>query len=94
MLLIFGVVGILQAVIMTHTLGHGYVDIPSNFTELMLTLGVAAFSFLGQLGVILAVKFEKAGPVALLRSNDVIFSFLLQFWFLGVVPDMYRYNNL
>jgi drug/metabolite transporter (DMT)-like permease len=87
MMTVFGIIGVAQALI----LAQGLVKIPTSLVapESGLVAGVALFSALGQLGVILAVKYEQAGPVSLLRSNDVIFSFILQFFFLNVIPDEY-----
>ena len=45
--------------------------------------------FLGQFTLTLALKFENAGPVALVRTTDVLFSFCWQFIFLGVIPDIF-----
>ena len=46
-------------------------------------------SFLGC--ITLALQYEEAGPIALCRTCDVIFSFVWQFAFLGIVPDLFRY---
>ncbi|XP_021959979.1 solute carrier family 35 member G1 isoform X2 [Folsomia candida] len=87
MICVFGIIGVAQAAIMAHTLGHGHLDVPTQLEDLLLTVGVATFSFFGQSAIVLALKFEQAGPVALLRSCDVIFGFILQFLVLHIVPD-------
>jgi drug/metabolite transporter (DMT)-like permease len=81
--------GIAQSAIMAYTLGHGHLSVPTGLSDSLLTGGVALLSFIGQIAIILALKFEQAGPVSLLRSLDVIFGFLLQFAFLGVAPDLF-----
>ena len=40
-----------------------------------------------QIALILALKLENAGPVALLRSSDILFGFLFQYIFMNVVPE-------
>jgi drug/metabolite transporter (DMT)-like permease len=92
MTLVFGVIGVLQAAILSQTMGN--FTLPAGLYDSLLLSGLALLSFIGQMTIILALKFEQAGPVALVRSCDVIFGFVLQFIFLGVVPDAYRYSYL
>jgi hypothetical protein len=75
---------------MAYAFGHGYIIVPVYVPETLLTLGVACISFAGQIAIILALKFEQAGPVCLIRSLDVVFGYILQFIFLDVIPDAYR----
>ena len=92
-MLVFGLVVIVHAVVMKFLVEGAFVRIPTGLYDSLLIAGVAGFSFLGQSTNILATKFEQAGLVALLRSNEVVFSFLLQFLFLGVVPDEWRLDD-
>ena len=39
---------------------------------------LALCSFVGQLCTILALKYEETGTVSLLRTSDVVFSFVFQ----------------
>jgi len=87
MTLVFGVIGVLQAFILTQIFNN--FSLPGHLEDSLLVLGLGGLSFLGQMAIILALKFEQAGPVALIRTCDVLFGFLLQFIFLGVVPDEY-----
>ena len=66
------------------------ITVTRGVQDTLLLLGVVLISFSGQLGIILGLKFEQAGPVALTRTCDAVFAFLFQFLFLGVVPDKYR----
>jgi uncharacterized metal-binding protein len=91
MTLVFGIIGVGHAYIMAMTLGNG-LNVPQGLNDYLLTFGVAGLSFVGQMSIVLALKFEQAGPVALIRSCDVIFGFLLQFVFLDVIPDLWRYT--
>jgi len=88
MTFIFGIIGLIQSAVMSQTLGH--FSFPTGLYDSLLVAGLSILSFIGQMGIILALKSEQAGPVALVRSCDVIFGFLFQFIFLGVVPDEYR----
>lgn len=45
--------------------------IPVGLEEWILITGLAVLTFLGQCAIILAMKAEQAGPVALVRTCDV-----------------------
>ena len=62
-------------------------DFHSGATEAFYVAGLTVTSFLGQMSIILALKFEQAGPVALIRTSDVVIGFLLQFAFMHVLPE-------
>jgi drug/metabolite transporter (DMT)-like permease len=91
--LVFGLMGVGQAYIMAVSFGNnGGVKIPEGLTETLLTLGVAGLTLVGQVGMVLALKYEDAGHVAILRSCDVVFGLLIQVVFMGVIPDVWRYE--
>lgn len=90
MTLVFGVIGVTQALLLIYFLGH--FNLPTELLDSILVGGVAGLSFIGQMAIVLALKFEQAGPVALIRSCDVLFGFLFQYIFLHVAPDMFRYE--
>jgi len=56
---------------------------------LWLRLGLLS-AFCAVASINLALKMEDAGLVALIRSCDVIFAFILQYFVLGVTPDLLR----
>jgi drug/metabolite transporter (DMT)-like permease len=62
---------------------------PKTMEDALLVSGLL-LAFCSIACINLALKLENAGPVTLIRSCDVIFAFLLQFIFLGVVPDLLR----
>lgn len=63
--------------------------IPVYAEAMAMTMSfLMAFCAMGS--IFLALKMENAGLVALVRSCDVIFAFLLQYIFLGVEPDLLR----
>lgn len=64
--------------------------IPTSEKSLFLELGLLS-GFGAVASINLALKLEDAGVVALVRSCDVIAAFMLQFIFLGVVPDLLRF---
>lgn len=56
---------------------------------ILMAVILPAVVFTGQVAATLALKFEQAGPVALVRTSDVLFSFCWQYILLGVVPDIF-----
>ncbi|OXA60250.1 solute carrier family 35 member G1 isoform X2 [Folsomia candida] len=82
-----GVWGTLQCVIFAFAIG--VFKLPQNATDAMYGVALAVITFFAQSFIIIALKFEQAGPVAVVQSCDVIFAFLWQFAFLGVVPDYF-----
>lgn len=60
---------------------------PTSLTEGLYVLGLTSTSYLGQMAIILALTYECAAPVALFRSFDIVVGFVLQFLFLGVIPE-------
>jgi len=58
----------------------------------MLAIALGVIAFFGQSLFTIALKFEDAGPVALLRTSEVIFTFMWQIMFLAEIPDATRYN--
>jgi drug/metabolite transporter (DMT)-like permease len=61
---------------------------PETMSNGLLLIGLLAAFFAITCNNI-ALQLENAGIVALVRSFDVIFAFLLQFIFLGQAPDIY-----
>ncbi|RXM34986.1 Solute carrier family 35 member G1 [Acipenser ruthenus] len=51
-------------------------------------LGVAGQAFLTK-----ALQLEKAGPVALMRTMDVVFAFIFQFFFLNRAPTWWSFGG-
>ncbi|CAL8111786.1 unnamed protein product [Orchesella dallaii] len=64
--------------------------IPSGQTEWILVAVLAFLTLIGQLTIILAMKAEQAGPVALLRTSGTLFAFLFEVVILGRMPDKWR----
>ncbi|CAG7704034.1 unnamed protein product [Allacma fusca] len=88
MLLTSGLWGVLESSIFAQA--FGVLEIPKGSYDLVLALAaLPVVSFLAQLLIILALKFENAGTVSLMRTCDVIFAFTWQMIFLNVFPDDY-----
>jgi len=65
-------------------------QIPQETSEIFLIIATAVLYFVGQALLTLALQVEDAGPVALVRTCEVVFAFMWQFLFLDVIPDVYR----
>ena len=88
--LFVGIIQLLQCG--SASLIFGVFSLPSGPIEWCLMVLLGALSFGSQMFLTLALKCEQAASFTVLRnSSDTIFAFLLQFIFLGVVPDLYRY---
>jgi drug/metabolite transporter (DMT)-like permease len=93
----YGYVGslecILVALIFAWAKGISFFDIfvvPREWEHLGYMSLVAIFSMIGQTLLVLALQYENAGPVSLLRTCDIIFNFVLQYFINGDKPDMWR----
>jgi len=86
--LIFSMWGFVESIVIA--LWIGVLAFPSSGKEAAFILVSAILSFFAQTCLTLALKYELAGPVSLLRTTEVIFAFIWQLLFLGVIPDVYR----
>jgi len=72
-------------------LHDGVFVVPSdNLRQILLLFASGATSFLGQTFLTLGLKYESAGVVALLTNFSVVFSFIFEYIFIHIVPDVYR----
>ncbi|CAG7821849.1 unnamed protein product, partial [Allacma fusca] len=62
---------------------------PHTGMDWFLACTLAAFAFAGQSFFTQALKYEEAGPVSLIRTSEVIFTFLWQMIFLNQLPDIF-----
>ena len=58
------------------------------FQSLPVMFASAVAFFLGQMLRTLALQREKAGTISLIQTSQVIYSFILQYFFLGEVPTL------
>jgi len=64
-------------------------ELPQTPLEWSLVVGLSLLTWGGQTGLVLALQLEQCAVVSLINSLDTCFAFILQFIFLGVIPDMY-----
>ncbi|XP_071499960.1 solute carrier family 35 member G1-like [Diadema antillarum] len=61
--------------------------IPRCGRDRILLVLTAVFTFLSQITVTLATRYEKATMVSLIRTSDVLFTFTLEYFFIGTFPN-------
>ncbi|CAG7833423.1 unnamed protein product, partial [Allacma fusca] len=86
MLLVYGVLGMVQSLVISKVLFGLPLPI-ITFQIFLISLYVAGGAFLGEMLVILGLKFEKAGTVSSVRASEISFSIFLAFLIHGVRPD-------
>lgn len=77
--------GILIAPIVNICLGES-MHVPWSWASVAVILLVGLLSFVHLLLVAEALQLEDAGPAALVRNADIVYAFVIQFFFLGVKP--------
>lgn len=65
-------------------------EFPATGWDWILAIAMAGMAFLGQACFTMALKFEDAGPISLIRTLEVPFTFLWQIIFLAEIPDLSR----
>ena len=65
-------------------------ELPKTEEDWFLAITMAAMAFFGQSCFTMALKFEDAGPISLIRTLEVPFTFLWQIVFLSELPDIWR----
>ncbi|XP_029465738.1 solute carrier family 35 member G1-like [Rhinatrema bivittatum] len=80
----YAVIGLTTCVIVLFVLGEW--RLPSCGLDRWLLMFIAVFGLGGQIFLIKALQIEKAGPVAVMRTMDVVFAFIFQFLFLSRSP--------
>ncbi|CAG7824004.1 unnamed protein product, partial [Allacma fusca] len=83
----FGAWGTFENLIVA--LALGIFSLPHGNKHWWLGGALAVLTFFGQISIILALKYEKAGPVTLIKTVDVLFGFLWQMLFFQLVPDLF-----
>ncbi|CAL8099512.1 unnamed protein product [Orchesella dallaii] len=85
--LFFALWGLIECLVVAYAIG--VLEVPKDMREVGLIILTAFLAFFAQTCVTLALKYEQAGPVALVRTSEVVFAFLWQALFLNVQPDMF-----
>lgn len=69
--LIFGIWGTIQTT--TLALAVGVLECPRDLHDAILMSATGVLFFLGQTFLAVALQFEEAGPVSLVRTSEVVF---------------------
>uniref|UniRef100_A0A3P9I6R2 Solute carrier family 35 member G1 n=1 Tax=Oryzias latipes TaxID=8090 RepID=A0A3P9I6R2_ORYLA len=80
----YAVIGFIEAVITVFILGEW--KIPACGRDRWLLVLIAVLGIAGQSFLTKALQTEKAGPVSLMRTVDVVLAFFFQFIFFGRAP--------
>lgn len=83
----YAVIGFIECIITVSVLGEW--TIPSCGRDRWLLMLIAVLGIAGQTFLTKALQIEKAGPVALMRTIDVVLAFIFQFIFLNRAPTMW-----
>ncbi|XP_041480904.1 solute carrier family 35 member G1-like [Lytechinus variegatus] len=80
----FGLFGFIMTTVLTAVLG--LLIVPRCGMDRLVLIFIAVIGFLAQISMTYAFKLEKAAYVAVVKSNNVILAFLLEFAIFGTVP--------
>ncbi|XP_051530951.1 solute carrier family 35 member G1-like [Myxocyprinus asiaticus] len=80
----YAVLGLIECIIVLFILDEW--TIPSCGWDRWTLMAIGLLGIAGQTFLIKALQIEKAGPVALMRTMDVVLAFILQFLFLNRKP--------
>ncbi|XP_026078908.1 solute carrier family 35 member G1-like [Carassius auratus] len=80
----YAVMGLIECVVVLFILDEW--TIPSCGWDRWMLMAIGVLGIAGQTFLTKALQIEKAGPVALMRTMDVVLAFILQFLFLSRKP--------
>uniref|UniRef100_A0A669D9A7 Solute carrier family 35 member G1 n=1 Tax=Oreochromis niloticus TaxID=8128 RepID=A0A669D9A7_ORENI len=80
----YAVIGLIECIITVSVLGEW--KIPFCGRDRWMLMLIAILGIAGQTFLIKALQIEKAGPVALMRTVDVVLAFIFQFIFFSRAP--------
>ncbi|CAG7829007.1 unnamed protein product, partial [Allacma fusca] len=67
----------------------GVFQLPIGENHILLAILLACLVFVSQTCTTMALKYEQAGPVSLMRTSNIVFAFMWQYIFLSEIPDVY-----
>ncbi|CAL8099587.1 unnamed protein product [Orchesella dallaii] len=70
--------------------GFGVLEFPTETIDILKACAIGLLSCGSQMFLIFALKCDNAGPIALVKTTDVVFAFLWQMIFVQVFPDILR----
>ena len=80
----YAIIGFIECLITVSVLGEW--KIPFCGRDRWMLMLIAVLGIAGQTFLTKALQREKAGPVALMRTLDVVLAFIFQFIFFNLVP--------
>ncbi|XP_020819834.1 solute carrier family 35 member G1 [Phascolarctos cinereus] len=85
------VIGLLESIIVLIVVGDW--RLPHCGIDRLFLLLIGLFGLGGQIFLTKALQVEKAGPVAIMRTMDIVFAFLLQIIFLNKIPTWWTVSG-
>ncbi|XP_036593101.1 solute carrier family 35 member G1 [Trichosurus vulpecula] len=85
------VIGLLESVIVLIIVGDW--RLPHCGLDRLFLVLIGIFGLGGQIFITKAVQVEKAGPVAIMKTMDIVFAFLLQIIFLNKIPTWWTVSG-
>ncbi|XP_053306941.1 solute carrier family 35 member G1 [Spea bombifrons] len=83
----YAVIGLIECVIALFALGEW--SLPSCGVDRWLLVCIGMLGLGGQIFLVKALQIEKAGPVSIMRTMDVVFAFIFQALFLNRNPTLW-----
>ncbi|XP_074855649.1 solute carrier family 35 member G1 [Carettochelys insculpta] len=80
----YAVIGLIECIVTLFVINEW--TLPYCGTDRFLLILIALLGFGGQIFLTKALQIEKAGPVAIMKTMDVVFAFILQILFLSHIP--------
>ncbi|XP_063818157.1 solute carrier family 35 member G1 isoform X2 [Pseudophryne corroboree] len=80
----YAIIGLIECVIVLFVLGEWRLPFCGLDRWLLILIGVLGLG--GQIFLVKALQIEKAGPVSIMRTMDVVFAFIFQALFLHHTP--------
>ncbi|XP_043912598.1 solute carrier family 35 member G1 [Protopterus annectens] len=81
----YAIIGLLESILVLVIINDW--QLPSCGTDRLLLMSMSLLGIGGQCFLTKALQLEKAGPVSLMRTLDVVFAFVFQFIFLNRSPS-------
>uniref|UniRef100_A0A4X2LXW0 Solute carrier family 35 member G1 n=2 Tax=Vombatus ursinus TaxID=29139 RepID=A0A4X2LXW0_VOMUR len=85
------VIGLLESIIVLIVVGDW--RLPHCGIDRLFLVLIGLFGLGGQIFLTKAVQVEKAGPVAIMKTMDIVFAFLLQIIFLNKMPTWWTVSG-
>ncbi|KAE8590745.1 hypothetical protein XENTR_v10018184 [Xenopus tropicalis] len=83
----YAIIGLIECVIALFALGEW--RLPTCGIDRMFLVFIGILGLGGQIFLVKALQIERAGPVSVMRTMDVVFAFIFQALFLSHTPTMW-----